>query len=74
VINDKICVVAKDHNGTGVMYATATNIGGPWQHHQAGNFTTLAPPCIVVFHNVFHVFFKDQTGQAIFHITSLDGV
>jgi hypothetical protein len=33
-----------------------------------------APPCISLFNNLYHIFFKDHGGNGIMHITSPDGI
>jgi hypothetical protein len=36
-------------------------------------FGTSAPPAIVAFNGLFHIFHKDRKGDAIYHVTSPDG-
>jgi catechol 2,3-dioxygenase-like lactoylglutathione lyase family enzyme len=38
------------------------------------SFNASAPPSIVAYNNLFHVFFRDGSGNGILHVTSSDGI
>ncbi|MCU1284066.1 MAG: hypothetical protein JWO13_416 [Acidobacteriales bacterium] len=73
VLNGVLCVVARDHNGNGIMFATTTVAGGNFRIGYTG-FNTSSNPGIFAFNSKFHVFYRDGSGDGILHIASPDGI
>jgi hypothetical protein len=55
------------------MRAVKTAPNGTWNVGYTG-WNTSAPPCVVAFNNLFHIFFQDHNGRGIMHLTSPDGI
>jgi hypothetical protein len=70
VLGDTFCVVGKDHNGTGIMFATFD--GKQW-HPGFSGLTTSGAPTVVAHRDRFHVYFIDGSGNGILHGISDNG-
>jgi hypothetical protein len=74
-LNGTLCVVASDHGGEPIMRAVCGPSSNPWDVGNTG-YDQSAPPSIVAYGGLFHVFFRDGAKDAngILHITSLEGI
>lgn len=73
ILDNRICILAIDAGGNGIMRATYD--GSSWSHGYIGYGTHRhTRPCVVAFQNKFHCFFVDWQGNGLLHVVSSDGV
>lgn len=75
VLNKTLCVTAVGHGGNKLVWAVQSGLNGKWTHGETGYTTNAsAPPCVVSFANLFHLFFQESGSKRIMHLISSDGV
>jgi endonuclease/exonuclease/phosphatase family metal-dependent hydrolase len=77
VLGSRLCVVTKDNGAedvsSGIMVAVQES-GEGWQCGRFGDMSTSGAPGIVAVDNRFQLYYRDGTGNAIYHAWSEDGI
>jgi hypothetical protein len=71
-LHGKLCVVGRDQDRNGIMYAIKAP-GAGWTKGYTG-CNTSAAPAIIAYGGRLHVFYRDHHGNGIMHIVSDDGI
>jgi hypothetical protein len=77
-LGTRLCVVSKDNAGSdgqssGVMYSLLNKPGGSWQPGHPPNLVTSGSPGIIAVGDRFHLYYRHNMGNAIYHAWSFDG-